>query len=311
MNRNKIGNIIVNNIINVIDDIKNSKCKNEKEGYSFLIRIKNEEGTIKKCILDIVNIADEIIIVDNNSSDNTLNIILDLEQKYDNIFVYQYKINIPRVGTEHFQNLKTINKNNTLGNYYNWTASKATFNKKIKWDGDFYAITENLIELLNQYRNIDDLMCVWFSGLTLFVHKDNNYFKNHSFYNEYRMFCNKEKKIWNDTNISETSSNFKNSTSKKYKYEKPIFIEIKNTNKNEFASRSTLWNDGRDNIDNDILNQLSNNKIHNLLIKTSNIDEDCKNFYLNNLKFIKKEDIQNRNKNNQNNLLKLRFIGKH
>jgi len=288
-NKKKIGNIIVDNINDVINDIQKSNCKNEKNGYSFLIRIKNEEGTIEKCILDIVNLVDEIIIVDNNSSDNTLNIILDLEQKYDNVFVYQYKINIPRVGKEHIDNLKTINKNNTLTNYYNWTASKASFNKKIKWDGDFYTIKENLLELLNNYRNFNDIISVWFSGLTLFIHNNNNYLKNNSYYNEYRLFCNKDNKIWYNikSNSCETSSNFVD-ISKNYRYTKPIFIEIKNTNKDEFTSRSTLLNDGRDNIDYDILTTLSKNKMHKLLIPVININEDYKKFILQkDLRFLK------------------------
>jgi len=292
INNNKkfIGNQNVYNINDVIYDINNTII-NIKNGYSFLLRIKNEEATIKKCILDIVDLADEIIVVDNNSSDNTLNIVLDLEKKYNNIIVYQYKINIPRVGKEHIENK---DKSNTLTNYYNWTASKATYNKLIKWDGDFYTIKENLKELLDKYRNINDYFAVWFSGLTLFVHNDKQYFKNFSYYDEYRLFCNKDKKVWSDNiinnkNYCETSIDFVNNIQNKYKFEKPIFIEIKNTNKDEFTSRSTLLQDGRDNIDYDILNKLQNNKLHDLLIESIDINEDYKNFILdNNLKFINK-----------------------
>jgi len=291
----KIGNIIVTNIYDVLADIKNiyevnANLNTIKNGYSFLLRIKNEQDTIERCVLDIVDLADEIIIVDNNSTDNTLRIILDLEKKYSNIFVYQYRINIPRVGREHAESL---NKDNTLKNYYNWTLSKATYNKKIKWDGDFYVIRENLLEMLNEYRNMNDLMAVWFSGLTLFIHNSHSYYKNYSYYDEYRMFYNSNHKIWSDSfnnnnqNICESSINFVNSVSNKYKYEKPIYIEIKNTNKDEFTGRSTILQDDRDNIDYDILYELTNNTIHKLLIKTNNIYEDHKLFELNNeLKFV-------------------------
>jgi len=292
---NKIGYVTVTNINNVERDIKNVYKKNNimKNGYSFLLRIKNEQDTIEKCILDIVDLADEIIVVDNNSTDNTLKIILDLEKKYNNIFVYEYKIKIPNVGKEHINNL---NKNNTLANYYNWTASKATYNKKIKWDGDFYAIRENLIEMLDKYRDVDDLMAVWFSGLTLFIHENDFYYKNYSYYNEYRMFYNNTNKIWSDNivnnkNYCETSINFVNMIKNKYKYVKPIYIEIKNTNKDEFSSRSSLLQDSQDNVDFNILYGLSNNMIHISLIKTSNIIEDCKLFELNDeLKYVYKNN---------------------
>ena len=78
---------------------------------------------------------------------------------YENIFVYRYNINIPRYGIEHIENFKknTIDKNNTLCNFYNWVSNKATYNKKIKWDGDFYCIRHNLIDLLDKYRNVNIL----------------------------------------------------------------------------------------------------------------------------------------------------------
>jgi glycosyltransferase involved in cell wall biosynthesis len=286
--KDKIGNIIVNNTNQVLKDITliNHSFRN---GYSFLLRIKNEESTIEKCILDIVDIADEIIVVDNNSSDNTLNIILDLEKKYNNIFVYQYKIDIPRCGIEHIQNFKNGNKDNTLTNYYNWTLSKATFNKKIKWDGDFYAIKKTLDELLNKYRNYSNIMAVWFSGLTLFIHNNDKYFKNYSYYNEYRLFCNESEQIWNDCiirnggNFCETSQNFVDTIDNRQIYEKPIYFEIKNTNKDEFSGRSTLFQDGRDKIDFEILENLSNNKTHDLLIKTIDPYQSYLNFKLNKL----------------------------
>jgi hypothetical protein len=317
---NKIGNIIVNNTNEVLCDINNKIYINEKNGYSFLIRIKNEESTIEKCIIDIIDLADEIIIVDNNSSDNTLNIILELEKKYKNIFVYQYKIDVPRCGKEHSENyLKGgLLSNNTLTNYYNWTLSKATYNKKIKWDGDFYAIKENCKELLDEYRNSNHLMAVWFSGLTLFIHNEDKYFKNNSYYDEHRMFYNIDKKIWSDNiyngnNICETSINFVNSISCIYKFKKPVFIEIKNTNKDEFTSRSSLLDDERDNVDYNILKNLKNNIldgiIYDLLVKSNNIYEDSKVFKLNKYSQFTNENI-NEVENNLIKLIKLKKIGR-
>lgn len=289
-NKLKIGKYIVNKIEDVLDDLNSGNYKDKKKGYSFLIRIKNEEETIKKCILDIVDIADEIIIVDNQSTDKTLSIILELEKIYDNIFVYQYLINIPRYGIEHIENFKKndINKHNTLTNYYNWTASKATYNKKIKWDGDFYCIRNNLIKLLNKYKNYNENeIAIWFSGLTLFINNDDRYLKKESYYNEFRLFLNNNNNniwsdnIWQNKNYCETSYKFSKKCKIKEYFLEPIFIEIKNTNKDEFNSRSFIdVNDNRDNIDYQILYSLSNNIPNDNIIKINEIYDMYKYFNL-------------------------------
>lgn len=284
--KSKRGYITVSDITDVLYDL-NNKNISEKNGYSALLRIKNEEETIEKCILDIVDLVDEIIIVDNNSTDNTLNIIKKLETIYDNIYVYQYNINIPRYGNEHIENYKktSIGKNNTLCNYYNWTASKANYNKKIKWDGDFYCIRNNLKQLLDDFKNDDDFLGVHFSGLTLFVNGDNYYIKNNSYYNEFRLFCNKNKFIWSDNifnkkNYCETSDPFQKSISNTNICLFPCFIEVKLTTKDEFSSRSIIdVDDGRDMADRKILNNLRQNIIDEMIDSVNNLYYSINNYY--------------------------------
>jgi glycosyltransferase involved in cell wall biosynthesis len=287
--KQKIGNITVHNIEQVLADIKKYYFKTEKNGYSFLLRIKNEQYTIRKCIIDIVDLADEIIVVDNNSTDDTLKIIKELEQIYSNVFVYEYNINIPRYGNEHIDNFKldTISQYNTLSNYYNWTASKARFNKKIKWDGDFYCIKVACKELLEKFRHETNTFACHFSGLTIYTKNDNIYIKNKSFYNEYRLFLNSNKYIWTDNiidnkNYCETSENFVKSITEKYIYMKPIFLEIKDCDRNEFSSRSFELQDGRDNIDMINMNNINKLKVNNNYYKTTNLFYDLEqyNFFL-------------------------------
>jgi glycosyltransferase involved in cell wall biosynthesis len=222
--------------------------------------------------LDIVDLVDEIIIVDNGSTDGTLKMVNDLEMMYDNVYVYQYNIQIPRYGMEHAKNFMGTtmnNKHNTLKNYYNWTESKATYDKKIKWDGDFYCIRHNFKKMLNYFKNHTDPMAVHFSGLTLFIHQDKQYIKSESYYNEYRMFLN-DKTIWEDNftscgkNYGESSLYFSKQAKEKYFINYPIFIEIKLTTKDEFIdSRSNLIDDARDSVDFRILKDLKNNFTNN------------------------------------------------
>lgn len=233
----------INDINNVINDI-NKYDYNRKKGYSFLLRVKNEEDTIRNCILSIIKYADEIIVVLNNSTDKTEEIVLRMMKNNSKIKLYYYDIDVPRYGLEHSYSYDNINtKNNTLTNYYNWVDSKSSFNKKIKWDGDFVAIEDNLLELLNHYKKYEDEIAVNFSGLTLFKNGVMKYVKNNSYYDEYRLFLNKNKLIWSDNIISgknycETSLKFGNNCGNKTIWTKPIFYEIKDCNKDEFSSRS-------------------------------------------------------------------------
>lgn len=286
-NRIKIGRTSVDNIENVIDDLSNPiDISQLKNGVSFLLRIKNEALTIEHCILDIVNIADEIIVVDNNSTDGTKNILMKLEQSYQNIFLYEYNIDVPRVGKEHIDNYNNgthLQKYNTLKTYYNWTLSKATYKKVVKWDGDFYCVRRNMNKLLHFInQNINNNIACFFSGVTVFIHNNNTYLKKINHYNEYRIFSKDYNFKWDDeldfinnelSNICETSWPAvrimdKNSL---FIFTKPIFLEIKNTSIDEFASRSSLLNDERDEIDKNILDTLSQQKKSPEIFHTNDI----------------------------------------
>ena len=60
-----------------------------KEKISFIILTYNEERAIKRCIESIISLADEIIVIDSQSSDRTLDIIKSLNS--DIIYIYSIK----------------------------------------------------------------------------------------------------------------------------------------------------------------------------------------------------------------------------
>jgi len=272
-NKNIVGRDIVNNIYEVLIDLKNIHHKNKLEkGISLIIRAKNEELNIKHCIESVVDLVDEIICVDNNSTDNTLNLMKFYESKYQNIRVYQYNINVSKVGLEHKNALSNKNKN-TLSTFYNWCLSKTTRYNIFKWDADFICIKNNFIQLVNKYnlRNRDDKFAIWFTGKTLFENNSKIYLNYNSFYNEFRIFSYKNNFQWYDGNTCEYTDPYIESCSNdlKYRYEHPLFYEIKRTSIDEFKERSSLI-DSRDINDLNILNNLKDNKDNINLFELNN-----------------------------------------
>lgn len=77
--------------------------------FSIIIPAHNSKDTIEKCILSIVNqkgVDIQVIIVENGSIDNTLDICRGLQKKYDNIEVYVS--NIPNVSVARNEGIKHV-----------------------------------------------------------------------------------------------------------------------------------------------------------------------------------------------------------
>ena len=96
-----------------------------KKGLSAMLRVKNEEKNIKNVLLGIVKVFDEIILVDNNSLDNTL---LKVQELIDNneefrkkIKVYNYPFDIAKCGIENFNTHPS--SLNSLCYFYNYSLS--------------------------------------------------------------------------------------------------------------------------------------------------------------------------------------------
>ena len=257
-NNDIIGRNEVNNIYEVFIDLENINLNYLEKGISLIIRAKNEELNIKNCIESVVDLVDEIIFVDNNSTDNTYSLVQEYSKKYKNIKLYKYNIHVSKVGIEH-QNAILNNNKNTLGTFYNWCLSKATKYNVIKWDADFICIRNNFIQLVELYnlKNRNDMFALWFTGKTLFENNNTFYINYESFYNEYRIFSYKNGFKWYDGNTCEYTDPYIHKCNIKYKYEYPLFYEVKRTSINEFEERSSLI-DQRDINDYNILNNLKN-----------------------------------------------------
>ena len=157
--------ILENPIIEFNDNIP------RKDGISAFMRIKNGEDYLKESILSIINQVDEIICVFNDSTDNTENILVELENLYpEKIKVFKY---IPIVYPPNSENyLKTPeNSVNSLAYYYNFALSKTTMSHIIKVDDD-EIFFPNILRKLKSYNQTYGIR-----GVNLFDY-DNNLYVN-------------------------------------------------------------------------------------------------------------------------------------
>jgi glycosyltransferase involved in cell wall biosynthesis len=262
---------IVNNISEVLIDLDQPKYK-LNPGISLIIRAKNEELNVSKCIESIVDLVDEIIFVDNGSTDNTYKMVEGYSKIYENIKLYKYNIKVTRAGEDHKLAMQRDDKN-TLGLFYNWCLSKAKYYNVFKWDADFICIRNNFIDLVKLYnlKNRNDRFAIWFTGKTLFESNNSYYINYKSFYDEYRIFSYLNDFKWYDGEICEFTEPYlkKIESRKKYKYPYPLFYEIKRTSIDEFSERSSLI-DKRDINDYNIIQNLKSTRLPNQLILIHN-----------------------------------------
>lgn len=102
----------------------------------------NEKYWIKESILSIVDILDEIIYVDDKTTDGTLDIVEELSKIHKNIKIFKYE--------DH--------KLSNLGDLKNFALSKSKNDFVIRWDGDFIAYDDikELFEFCIQNSSIYD-----------------------------------------------------------------------------------------------------------------------------------------------------------
>ena len=266
---NLVGRQYVNSVYDVLLDMEENKNIPKKlmQGISLIIRAKNEELNVKFCIESVVDLVEEIIFVDNGSTDNTYACVEQYAKKYKNIKLYKYDISVSRAGIAHKEALEKGNPN-TLGLFYNWCLSKSTMNNVFKWDADFLCIRNNFIDLVNKYnvKTREDKFAIWFTGLTLFENKNNYYVNYNSYYDEFRIYSYKNGFKWSNGEICEYVEPYINSIDRKYKYiyKYPLFYEMKRTSIDEFESRSSMI-DRRDINDFNILCGLKEDKLSNII----------------------------------------------
>lgn len=125
--------------------------RNVKEkGVSFVCRTKNEADFLDKSLesLEGLNINHEIVIVMNNCTDHTEEVIDKHIEKGLSIKKFKYNIPISIPGIQHLATPE--NHPSSLISYYNYVFGKAQMSYIFRWDSDFI-LNEDMKEYLEKF----------------------------------------------------------------------------------------------------------------------------------------------------------------
>jgi glycosyltransferase involved in cell wall biosynthesis len=219
-----------------------------KPGLTFLIRAKNERKNIffvlgsLRAVLRNKRLNCEVVFVDNKSTDGTYEEVIRIcrAQEIENVFLYKYNVDISTSGDEHASLSARNEMGRSLNVYYNWCLKKANKYNIIKWDADFLAINDNLIEMVEtfQLNTTSSNLAVWCTGKTLFKNGDLFFINDDSWYNEFRVFSKFNAYEWVYAPRWEIPCPNYMAASTKMFFSKAVFLELKDAETNEFANRS-------------------------------------------------------------------------
>lgn len=136
-----------------------------RSGVTAMIRARNEESRIADCLRSIVHLFDEIVFVDNGSSDDTLAVVSAFKERYDKrdiVMIHEYPHRIARCGVEHWETPE--DSVHSLVYYYNWCLAQCTCRYVFKWDADMVVSADGAEEfsrLLDRTRSRRTPPTVW------------------------------------------------------------------------------------------------------------------------------------------------------
>ncbi|PSW42963.1 hypothetical protein C0W40_14160 [Photobacterium leiognathi subsp. mandapamensis] len=204
-------------VFNEISELKNKSQQNVS--LSAIYRVKNGEATIRNSILSIAPLCNEIIFVDNMSTDSTVSIVSSLQKELDNICkirIFNYEQELAIAG-EGYIDIVHKYPNKSLAKYYKYAFSLAKSDYVIKCDAHciyFPAEIKKIQKMLSRNPKV-----IYFRGCEIYGKKLNfepYIFRSDSGY-EYVDDNEYERLIIEDSILNKI----------KYSIFRPVFIHIK------------------------------------------------------------------------------------
>lgn len=117
-------------------DIRQISSKGRRKWISGFARLRDSALYLEKVIEAHLPYLDEIVLVDNNSQDNTWEICQSLQKKHpEKIRIFQYLPEVYRLWTDEYQTCPE-NSVHDMSYYYNWTLSQTSCQYAMKIDDD-------------------------------------------------------------------------------------------------------------------------------------------------------------------------------
>jgi glycosyltransferase involved in cell wall biosynthesis len=110
-------------------------------GLSAFVRCKNEQEFIVASLMSGYRVFDEIVVILNNSTDKTRELVEDLIADHPKIRLLEYSEECASVGAGYHERVLAA-PNASLARYYNWCLEQTRFSHVCKWDGDMIATPE-------------------------------------------------------------------------------------------------------------------------------------------------------------------------
>lgn len=227
-----------------------------RAGLSLLIRARNEEAHLPAVLASVADLVDEIVYVDNASTDQSVAIARAFAARWEHdprrarMIIAEYPLPVPRVGDAQRAAVRqsTFGKNstrspdsylgadvapfgNTLGQYYNFVLRRASCANVMKWDADCVAQCAALEHMIAEHRlrTRRDAFALWCTGETLFSDPATERFwrKRTSYYDEYRVYSKHAGFRYRDNSCWEGPSWRYYDACTKERYESPVFYEIR------------------------------------------------------------------------------------
>ena len=128
-------------------------------GFTTVLRVKNEARSLPFVLPGVLRSVEQTIIVDNGSTDGTVEVALRLAAEAgleDRLQVLSYPFEVARCGPEHLWTFP--DSVHSLSYYYNWSFSHVRTRYALKWDGDMVLTPQGeqvLRDLAWQLQGVD------------------------------------------------------------------------------------------------------------------------------------------------------------
>lgn len=121
-------------------------------GLSAFVRCQNEAEYIVASLMSTYRVFDEIVVVLNNSTDGTRDLVNALARDRKKIRVLEYRNVCSAIGPGYHDRVEA-DPDSSLATYYNWCLRETHFSHVCKWDGDMIAtpVFEQVRELIARH----------------------------------------------------------------------------------------------------------------------------------------------------------------